>query len=115
MFSTPLLSVPSTLAPVPTLNGSCKVFYPGKYTAASKPVLSGENYFRSGEYYFEDVTFDIDHALVIAGYSDGQYGDTQSFTSTLCTAAQDQDRTDGGARRHDLSGRNRTDRREQPG
>ncbi|WP_426571219.1 hypothetical protein [Aquihabitans sp. McL0605] len=50
---------PHVLPPVPAAPkaadtyGSCRVFYPGTYTAA--PDLLGENYFVSGVYYFQNI------------------------------------------------------------
>jgi hypothetical protein len=35
--------------------GTCKVFFPGHYTAANKPVLAVNNYFMSGDYYFDNI------------------------------------------------------------
>jgi hypothetical protein len=103
LFTAPVPNVPTAVAPgsVPDdpdgVGGlePCQVFYPGKYTAS--PTLGSENYFRSGEYYFEDANLLIDHAIVIAGYADGTNGDAQSFTSQSCANAQSIDRADGGA------------------
>lgn len=98
MFTAPPLAVPVAAAATPVASnvggGVCNVYSPGKYT--SSLTLGGENYFRSGEYYFQNATLNVKNGILIAGYADGQYGDTQSFTSTLCTEEQLVDRTDGG-------------------
>ena len=43
---------PTTLAPAPVMDGACTVFSPGKYTSLA---LGSDNYFKAGEYYFENV------------------------------------------------------------
>ncbi len=42
-------------ANAPVMSGSCKVFSPGTYTLATKPVLGTYNYFQSGVYVLENV------------------------------------------------------------
>jgi hypothetical protein len=100
MFSEPVPNVPLTPpAQAPTTSAGCTVWYPGRYTSAEMPaIVTGENYLRTGEYYFDGVDFEVSSngAIVIGGYADGQYGDTQATGSTLCKSAQDVDRADGG-------------------
>ncbi len=86
VFRTPTLPpMPITINPAPiTMPSGCKVFLPGKYTNA--PVFSAQNYFVSGDYYFEDVYLDIT-GTVIAGFADGTNGDTQFLTAASCSGA----------------------------
>jgi len=48
-------AIPLALPPVEDgpAGGKCKLFYPGRYTTA--PVLADNNYFRSGDYVFDNV------------------------------------------------------------
>jgi Tfp pilus assembly protein PilX len=94
MFRAPVVDVPTTAAPPPGTVGTCKVFYPGKYTSA--PVLAADNYFTAGNYYFENVDFQISHARVVAGFTDGRHGDNQSFSQSAdCQLAQSADISSG--------------------
>ena len=88
LFLAPVLpAVPPLLNPAPiTLPTGCTVFLPGKYTVA--PTLGTENYFASGNYYFENIGRWAIGATVIAGYSDGSMGDAQFLTANKCTNAQ---------------------------
>ena len=52
MFTAPPANVPTNSPAPPVMSGQCKVFSPGKYT--SSPSLGANNYFRAGEYYFEE-------------------------------------------------------------
>jgi hypothetical protein len=86
LFTTPPLPpVPTVPNPSPvTMPTGCKVFFPGKYTTS--PALSTENYFVSGDYYFENVYFDVT-GTVIAGQADGTNGDGQFLTAPTCATA----------------------------
>jgi hypothetical protein len=54
-----LAAVTATVPAAPLADGpqpgTCKVFYPGHYTLANKPVLAANNYFVSGDYYFDNI------------------------------------------------------------
>lgn len=81
--------------PAPTMNGSCKVFSPGRYT--TMPALDKNNYFKSGNYYFHNVTLDIG-ATVTAGWPDyNNYGDQVFVSNAPCDAAMSADSTSGSA------------------
>jgi hypothetical protein len=97
LFTTPTAAIPTTAAPAPVVDaGGCKVFSPGKYT--SHPVLGAANYFKSGEYYFEDVNLVIDRT-VVAGWADNaMYGDQQFVTNPKCDTAVYNDRTAAGSK-----------------
>ena len=69
---------------------NCRVFFPGTYTAP--PSLATENYFVSGDYYFDfqapaSTVFEIKNATIIGGRIDPNLGDTQYLTSTNCASA----------------------------
>ena len=71
--------------PATTTNGSCQVFSPGTYTAM--PALGNSVYFNSGDYYFLNVPFVIDHSIVTAGYPDPAIVTTPELANTNCNAA----------------------------
>lgn len=73
--------------------GACRVFEPGRYTAA--PQLATNNYFRSGDYVFDDVRFEIKQATVTAGRP-GAGGALQEIDNTPCDAARDADPASDG-------------------
>jgi hypothetical protein len=61
---------------------ACRVFSPGKYT--SLDLLShGDNYFKSGVYYFQDVTINIDSTALVGGMPAAD--ETESLTSGCST------------------------------
>lgn len=96
LFQAPPVSVPIVAAPPPFMDGTCKVFSPGKYVSATTPALDSYNYFKAGNYYFENVYLEVKQATVIAGFADGRYGDTQSMTTSAdCQHAQSLDATSG--------------------
>ncbi len=64
----------------------CRVFFPGKYTATTTPAFAGQNYFVSGDYYFENVPLQIT-GTVIAGAADGTNGDGQFLSAPACSSA----------------------------
>ncbi len=82
--------------PAPTPNGGCTVFAPGRYT--TMPALGANTYFRSGNYYFDNFTFDIVNSVVTAGWADDDaYGDQQYISNAPCVAAISADSTSGSA------------------
>ncbi len=89
LFSAPTLpTVPGVpLAPVTTASG-CKVFFPGKYTSA--PVTAPENYMVSGNYYFEDVTWNITDTVVAGAADTAANGDGRFLTSNACAGIDKQ-------------------------
>lgn len=90
LFTAPALPpVPTTSDPAPVdMATGCRVFFPGKYTVA--PALAtgkhGQNYFVAGDYYFENVDFQIG-GTVVAGFADGTNGDGQFLTAPACAGA----------------------------
>ena len=66
--------MPAT-APAYKTVGTCRVYYPGTYTVANKPDLdgTGEVYFKSGIYYFDNVGEIKVNDTVVTG---GQPGDS---------------------------------------
>lgn len=91
-----LFPSPPALPPKPTVVNppysdsfvpGCRVFFPGTYTVA--PDLAAENYFVSGDYYFENVNFEIKQAKVIGGQPGGAaLGDVEGFIySPACDGA----------------------------
>ena len=83
-----LPDVPTTLNPSgrDDLVTGCRVFFPGKYTAP--PALASQNYFASGDYYFEfNSQWQIKQSVVIGGTVDPSLGDTQYLSAPSCTAA----------------------------
>lgn len=91
-----LFPTPPPLPPRPTVVNppyndtyvpGCRVFFPGTYTQA--PQLARENYFVSGDYYFENVNFEIKQATVIGGRPGGAaLGDTDEYVySPACQGA----------------------------
>ena len=94
LYSTPAANVPTNLPALPYLDGSCNVFSPGKYLAM--PILGANNYFKSGEYYFENVTINIQNAVVTAGWADfDRYGDQQFLANGPCAGAISADALSG--------------------
>jgi hypothetical protein len=69
------------------LVAGCRIFFPGTYT--SPPSLGAQNYFVSGDYYFEfDDEFEIKNATVIGGNIDPTLGDTQYVSAPNCANAR---------------------------
>lgn len=94
LFTAPPQNVPSNTPATAYMDGSCKVFSPGKYT--SMPSLSSQNYFLAGEYYFENFRFEPSNATVIAGWADfDQFGDQQFLSAPACANAIAVDRSSG--------------------
>jgi hypothetical protein len=69
------------------LVSGCRIFYPGTYT--SPPDLADQNYFVSGDYYFEfNDSFEIKQATIIGGNIDPTLGDTQYVSAPNCANAR---------------------------
>ena len=69
------------------LVSGCRIFFPGTYTGP--PDLADQNYFVSGDYYFEfNDVFDIKQATVIGGNIDPTLGDTQYLSTPDCANAR---------------------------
>lgn len=80
----------------PSLHGGCTVVEPGRYT--TMPVLGPNTYFKSGNYYFENVTLDLTNTIVTAGWPDfDTYGDQQFVENAPCDAAMSDDRFTPGS------------------
>ena len=98
LFTAPTIpTLPNGTQPNPVVDpNGCTVFSPGKYT--SHPPLGAANYFKSGEYYFEDVPLVIDRT-VVAGWADKlKLGDVQFLANPKCTTAQNADRATLGSK-----------------
>ncbi|MEY2959840.1 MAG: hypothetical protein RLZZ01_2408 [Actinomycetota bacterium] len=102
LFEPPTADVPTAQALMPadapddfSFSG-CRVFGPGTY---SGPVgLADANYFRSGDYYFEDVDFELFNQSAVFGFPSGS-GDVQRVSiGDGCQAALDYDRANSGER-----------------
>jgi hypothetical protein len=78
---------PTTLALPPVTVDGCTVFTPGKYTSLS---LGSDNYFKAGEYYFENVTIQVKNATVVAGFPYNA-GDSAKIDQPACLIAQQAD------------------------
>jgi hypothetical protein len=95
----PLASIPAAtdvpnVNPAPTMNGTCKVFRPGRYTVA--PALGANNYFKAGNYYFEDVVVNLTNSILTAGWPDfDTWGDQQFVLNKPCDAALAADQASG--------------------
>ena len=78
----------------PTIDADgCTVFAPGRYTVA--PPLGTNTYFRSGNYYFENVLINITNSTVTAGWADFDgNGDQQFIPNYACVDAM---ATDAGS------------------
>jgi hypothetical protein len=79
---------PPTNVPVPpVVIDGCTVFSPGKYTSVP---LGSDNYFKSGDYYFENVTMDIQNQTVVAGFPYNA-GDSAKVDQPACLTQQQAD------------------------
>ena len=98
LYTAPPVTVPTGLAATPTIDGSgCTVWLPGKYIGAAFPALGSDNYFKSGNYYFEDVDFNVDKTIVAGWASLPLYGDQQFVPSPKCANAIGADASSGSA------------------
>lgn len=88
MFTAPTGITPTAAAlaapAAPVDTAKCRVFSPGKYTSLS---LGQDNYFKSGEYYFDDVDIVLGNKTLIAGFPGGQ-GDSAKLDNPNCAAEQ---------------------------
>lgn len=84
-------SWPATLNPPPVVDtNGCTVFEPGTYTAP--PVLGPNTYFKSGNYYFQNVVMEIENSIVTAGWANyDKFGDQQFIANARCDVARDTD------------------------
>lgn len=73
----------------------CRVFSPGKYMGTLP--LAVDSYFKSGDYYFEDVPFVIKNQSVTFGFPSGS-GDTPKVHAPACVTARDYDQNMSGER-----------------
>jgi hypothetical protein len=92
LFSPPTAGTPTigpVNPPVDDSNPSCRVFSPGKYTTALP--LASSNYFRAGEYYFENVNIELQNQTLIGGFPAGA-GDNQKIDNADCLSSQQLDR-----------------------
>lgn len=81
---------PATLNPAPVPDGACTVFSPGTYTAP--PPLGANTYFKAGNYYFANVTMNIENSIVTAGWPNFDwFGDQQFIENEPCDDARDAD------------------------
>ncbi len=94
-----------TLPPLPTYerstpvtNGSCTIFYPGRYLLGGTLTLTGSNYFASGVYYFERPIVISPGATVTFG--EGRYSG--------CSTDADAAFATGAPRNHEITGKGAT-------
>jgi hypothetical protein len=60
------------------------------------PALGANTYFKSGNYYFHNVTLDFTNSTATAGWPDfNRYGDQQFVANAPCDAAMSADSTSG--------------------
>ncbi len=94
LYTAPPVAVPTASAVAPTVDAAgCTVWSPGKYTVA--PALGSNNYFKSGEYYFENVNFLVDKTVVAGWASLPLYGDQQFVENAKCENAVSSDASSG--------------------
>ena len=102
MFTPPSAETPTTAAlqvPAAFDDGSfpgCRVFYPGRYSGAIP--LTGDNYFRSGDYYFENVDFSLTHKKAVFGFPSGSGDIPRISPSPACQNAMYYDQNTSGER-----------------
>ena len=89
------LAVPLPYADVSYASGDCRIFYPGKYAAALD--LATNNYFVSGDYYFENVDFTLTQKTATFGFPSGS-GDSQKVAAPECEDAMIFDQNTSGER-----------------
>lgn len=102
----------SPLNPSPTVDANgCTVWEPGRYTTA--PTLGSYNYFRSGNYNFENLgVWSVTNAYALFGYPGAAgpgipgYGN-DTLTSNVCVDAWTNNDTDGGGATLYLGGNTR--------
>ncbi len=80
----PTLKVPTANAPTKVVQGSCTIFFPGKYTVAPTFDKNNKYYFASGVYYFANVG-QITLAGEIFGGQPGAGESQQMTTATPCS------------------------------
>ncbi len=102
LFTAPSAQTPTTAAlQVPNAFDDvsfpgCRVFSPGRYSGVIP--LTSDAYFRSGDYYFENVDFTLTHKNVAFGFPSGS-GDTPRISqSAACQNAMLYDQTTSGER-----------------
>jgi hypothetical protein len=87
LFRAPTATLPPaalTVNPAPdTSNSGCTVWSPGHYTSLN---LNGDNYFKAGEYYFDDIELELQSTSAIFGFPDTG-GDAQKISAPNCNAA----------------------------
>ncbi len=97
LYKEPKVTVPTNAPAASFVDGNgCKVWSPGKYTAV--PALGSNNYFKSGNYYFENVDFLVDKTIVAgwaSGAGPGNYGDQQFVENAPCVGAVAADKASG--------------------
>jgi hypothetical protein len=69
----------------------CRIFYPGKYTGSIP--LATDNYFVSGDYYFENIDFTLKNKAAIFGFPSGSGDDQKVAVSSCLQDAIDYDMT----------------------
>lgn len=104
LFTEPAYPATPALAPAPQTFGTCKVFWPGRYTSA--PPWASNNYMRSGDYFFDNVgEVEVKQANVTAGRQ-GVAGDQQAIANSPCDSYRDNQDVPEGATFY-LSGNSR--------
>jgi hypothetical protein len=101
LFNAPTAIVPTGFAmAVPAAADStsfpgCQVFSPGRYVGPLP--LGPNNYFKSGDYYFEDTDLRLFNQSLLAGFPSGS-GDSAKVSMPECNAAMVHDQTTSGER-----------------
>jgi hypothetical protein len=73
-----------TAPPDDTTFPGCRVFSPGRYT--NSLPLGANNYFKAGDYYFENVDVQLQDRSLLAGFP-GRAGDTPKVNMPECNSA----------------------------
>lgn len=93
-----LPQLPTYERSTPTSNGTCTIFYPGRYLLGGTLTLTGNNYFASGVYYFERPIVVASGATVTFG--EGRYSG--------CSNDADAAFASGAPRNHEITGKGAT-------
>ena len=102
--SSPASGVADAPAPVEDgpEEGTCKVFYPGRYSATNPIVLGNHNYFRNGVYVFDGIQLDVKGKYVTMGSipvsEDPSYPLIEdNDTTSTCLPERQADTTEGAS------------------
>jgi hypothetical protein len=98
LFTAPSRRVPTSQALAPpvappddSIHPGCRVFSPGRYTGAVE--LGANNYFKAGDYYFENADLVLFNRSLLAGFPGGA-GDTPKTDTPECSDAMATDQNE---------------------